>query len=168
MTLYLETPSGFQPWAGEAIDEVRHPLDIESLWPDADLAAIALYKPAAADPVPDGKIIVSTSVERVVEVVQFVHVLADVPAPSTDPADYPLLPWQFKAMVMYLGKDADIRAAINTTADGLHRATAMSRYENASCYVYSDPLMQAMRAAVGLSEQELSDAWMQAKDLASA
>lgn len=91
----------------------------------------------------------------------------DPVAPSTDPADYPLLPWQFKAMVMYLGKDTDIRAAINMIPDDLQRATAMSRYENASSYVYGDPLMQSMRAAVGLSGQELSDAWMVAKDLAS-
>lgn len=165
--LYLESTDGFTPWAGEAIDDVRHPLIIESVWSGEELAAIGLYKPAAADPVPDGKVIASTSVERVGGVVTFVNVLEDAPAPSTDPADYPLLPWQFKAMVMYLDGDADIRAAIGSIPDAMQRAASMSRYDNASFYNYSDPLMQQTRVAVGLSEQELSDAWMIAKDLAS-
>jgi hypothetical protein len=91
----------------------------------------------------------------------------DPVAPSTDPNDYPLLPWQFKALVVYLGKDVAIRTEINKITDDLQRAKAMSRYENATNYVYNDPLMQSMREAVGLSEQELTTAWMQAKDLAS-
>jgi hypothetical protein len=90
------------------------------------------------------------------------------PEPSTDPADYPLLPWQFKAMVDYLGKDDEIRGAIGTIQDPLQRATSMSRYLNASAYEYGDPLLQQMRAAVGMTEAELSDAWMLAKDLRSA
>lgn len=84
MTLYLETAAGFQPWAGEAIDGVRHPLVIEQVWSAQDLAAIGLYKPAAADPVPEGKIIVSTSVERVEGVVKYVHALEDAPLPSPE------------------------------------------------------------------------------------
>jgi len=109
--------------------------------------------------------------EQEIAALGFIEYVAPAPEPvepSTDPADYPLLPWQFKALVMYLGKDGDIRAAINAITDDLGRATAMSRYENASAYVYGDPLMQQLRAAVGLSEQELSDAWMVAKDLASS
>jgi hypothetical protein len=89
------------------------------------------------------------------------------PEPSTDPRDYPLLPWQFKAMVDYLGKDDEIRGAIGTIQDPLQRAKSMSRYLHASQYDYGDPLLQQMRAAVGMSEAELSEAWMLAKDLRS-
>jgi hypothetical protein len=87
--------------------------------------------------------------------------------PSTDPADYPLAPWQFKAMVTYLGKDAEIRTAINAISDALQKAVALSRYENATSYNYSDPFLQSMRAAIGMSEADLSAAWMIAKDLKS-
>lgn len=90
------------------------------------------------------------------------------PEPSTDPTDYPLLPWQFKAMVIYLGKDTAIRTAIGQISDDLERAAALSRYENASAYVFDDPLLQQMRQAVGMSEEDLSAAWMLAKDLRSA
>lgn len=166
--LYLETPSGFEAWAGQAIDGVLHPLTIEQHWATPELAAIGLCKPADAVPVPEGKVVASTGVQRIGGVVKFVHVLEDAPPPSTNPADYPLLPWQFKAMVMYLGKDAAIRIEINKITDSLQRAAAMARYEHASAYVYTDPMMQAMRIAIGLPEQEMVDAWMAAKDLRSA
>jgi hypothetical protein len=89
------------------------------------------------------------------------------PLPSTDPSDYPLLPWQFKAMVTYLDKDAQIRAAINAMPDALQKAVALSRYENATRYNYGDPFLQSMRVAIGMSEADLSAAWMLAKNLTS-
>jgi hypothetical protein len=89
------------------------------------------------------------------------------PPPSTNPADYPLLPWQFKAMVTYLGKDSEIRTAINAISDALQKAVALSRYENATSYNYADPFLQSMRVAIGMSEEDLLAAWMLAKDLTS-
>jgi DNA-directed RNA polymerase specialized sigma24 family protein len=89
------------------------------------------------------------------------------PPPSADPDDYPLLPWQFKAMVTYLDKDAEIRAAIATIPDALQKAVALSRYENATSYRHNDAFLQSMRVAIGMTEQTLSDAWMLAKDLTS-
>ncbi len=90
------------------------------------------------------------------------------PEPSTDPVDYPLLPWQFKAMVMFLDVDADIRAAIMQIPDAMQRAATMSRYENSTEYRYEDPLVEPLRSAVGMPEAELIDAWMIAKDLRSS
>ena len=78
--LYRETyPDTFEPWRGEPIDDIRHPLVIETAWSETELADIGLYEPAAADPVPDGKVIVSTSVQRVEGVVKWVNVLEDIP-----------------------------------------------------------------------------------------
>lgn len=88
-------------------------------------------------------------------------------AAENDPTKFPLLPWQFKAMVAYLGKDAAIRAAINSMSDALQNAVAMSRYENATYYNYEDPFLQSMRVAISMSEEDLSAAWMIAKDLTS-
>ena len=83
MTLYLETSDGFVVWTGQPIgdgeDAVCHPLHIEQLWSAGALADWGLYVPAEADPVPEGKVITATTVERVGEVVQFVHTLEDAP-----------------------------------------------------------------------------------------
>jgi hypothetical protein len=76
--LYLETANGFEPWGGEAISGVRYPLTIETRWSAEELAAIGLYKPAEADAVPEGKVIVSTSVQRVDDVVKFDNVVEDM------------------------------------------------------------------------------------------
>lgn len=89
------------------------------------------------------------------------------PEPSTDPADYPLLPWQFKVMVDVLDVDAAIRAAIEDIEDVWQRAVAMRRYTDATSYEWSDPLLQQIRAAIGMSEEDLASHWMVAKDLRS-
>ena len=70
-------------------------------------------------------------------------------------------------MVIYLDKDTAILAAIASIPDALTRAASLSRYENASSYRYDDAFLQSMRVAIGMSEADLSAAWMIAKDLTS-
>ncbi|MEZ5782062.1 MAG: DUF4376 domain-containing protein [Rhizobiaceae bacterium] len=69
------------------VDDVRYPASIEQLWSDAELAAIDLYRPAAAEPVPYGKIATSTEVQRVNGIVRYIHVLADAPPPTNEQVD---------------------------------------------------------------------------------
>lgn len=88
--------------------------------------------------------------------------------PSTNPADYPLLPWQFKVMVDVLGVDTQIRQAINAIQDTWTRAVALRRYLNASQYDYNDPLLQEIRSQIGMTEEQLAEHWMIAKSLSSA
>lgn len=87
MTLYREHPPGaFSPWdPGQPIDGVLYSPGIAWVWDEAALAALGLYAPAAADAVPDGKVITGTTVNRVSGVVRFVHTLEDAPVyvPST-------------------------------------------------------------------------------------
>lgn len=89
MTLYLETSGGFVVWTGQPIgegeDAVYHPLHIEQLWSAGALADWGLYVPADADAVPEGKVVIGTTVERVGGVVKFVNTLEDAPVyvPST-------------------------------------------------------------------------------------
>lgn len=90
------------------------------------------------------------------------------PAPSTDPADFPLLPWQFKALVIYLGVDAQIRTAISKVPDAMQRAATLSRYENSGIYRFDDPLVNSLRVAIGMPVEQLEAAWLQAKDLRSS
>lgn len=43
MTLIIKTT--LTPWAGERLNGILHPRNIEHLWSDADLAALDLYRP---------------------------------------------------------------------------------------------------------------------------
>ena len=90
------------------------------------------------------------------------------PDPSTNPSDHPLLPWQFKALVIYLGVDAQIRTAISKVSDDMQRAATLSRYENSSLYRFDGPMVNALRQAIGMSVEQLEAAWLQAKDLRSS
>lgn len=90
MTLYREAPGPFPVWAGEPIDGVLYQREIEQLWSAADLEAVGLWRDdmiAAAVPVPDGKQITSTNVQRVEGVVRYVSTLVDVPRPTEDQVD---------------------------------------------------------------------------------
>lgn len=81
MTLYREHPLGaFSLWdPGQPIDGVLYSPGIAWVWGEDALAALGLYAPAAADAVPDGKIVTGTTVDRVSGVVRFVHTLEDAP-----------------------------------------------------------------------------------------
>lgn len=90
MTLYREAPGPFPVWAGEPIGGVLYQREIEQLWSAADLEAIGLWRDdmiAAAVPVPDGKQITSTTVQRVEGVVRYVNTLVDIPRPTEDQVD---------------------------------------------------------------------------------
>lgn len=85
--LYRETFSGsgiFQPWNGEKINGISYPLNIEQLWQPGELATLNLYIPQAADAVPANKVVVSTSVQKVSNVVKIVNTLADAPRPTAN------------------------------------------------------------------------------------
>ncbi len=78
--LYLENPAdSFSLWSGEPINGVQYAPNIGDLMSDAELAAIGLYRPADADPVPSGQRVIGTSVQRVEGVVKYVHALEDIP-----------------------------------------------------------------------------------------
>ncbi|WP_336800667.1 DUF4376 domain-containing protein [Kaistia sp. MMO-174] len=67
------------PWQGERIDGVLYPPTIADLWTGAQLAAIGLYRPLPADPVPQGKRVLGTAPQWVDGVMRYVHTLEDVP-----------------------------------------------------------------------------------------
>lgn len=77
--LYYENEVGdFTPWRGEAINGVFHPLDIERLWSDTELASVNLYKLAPSDKIPLDHEVVSTEIKRVNGEVKPVHVTQQV------------------------------------------------------------------------------------------
>lgn len=86
MALYLETSTGvFELYTGEQLVGTgksrgrQNAAALESLWTESALSSISLYQPVEADPVPEGKLIASTSVKRVDGVVKYVHALEDEP-----------------------------------------------------------------------------------------
>ena len=99
--LYIETPEAFVPWTGQPVNGVRHPTNIEDVWTDEEIAAAGLFKPADADPVPEGKVVVSAEVQRVNGVVKYVNTLADVPAPQ--PEDFSLSDGQLRTGLIKAG-----------------------------------------------------------------
>lgn len=87
MTLYRETPGPFSVWAGEPIDGITHPMNIEQLWLATDLEAIGLWRDdmiAPADAVPEGLRSTGQQPQRVDGVVKFVHTLEAAPSPTID------------------------------------------------------------------------------------
>lgn len=83
--------------------------------------------------------------------------------PSTDPRDYPLRRWQFKAMVAYLGIHEAIEQAIASAFadDVLEREKVLARYRESDTYNRADPLFEMLAPAVGLAVEDLDAAWMQ-------
>lgn len=77
MTLYFKTSDGYVEWAGEPIDDIRHPLSIETAWTAKELAGVGLYVPSPADPVPEGKVSTGIVVQDVKGRPAFVHQLRD-------------------------------------------------------------------------------------------
>lgn len=72
--------------------------------------------------------------------------------------------WRFHAAI-----DArDLRARIGSAIDELspaQRATARARLEYSLTYDRFDPLIDALGAALGLSEDDIDDLWLEASSL---
>lgn len=90
-----------------------------------------------------------------------VETLETAPVPEPTPVDLPLERWQFKAMVDYLGVGPAIDAAINGIEDPLERAIVLNRYRDSDIYRREDPLFDQIAPLVGLTPEQIDDAWMQ-------
>jgi hypothetical protein len=166
--LYKETNGVFEPWnSSEPIGNFRYPSNIEQLWGAPALAAIGLYAPVGSDPVPDGKIVTGTTVQRVNNVVKFVNTLAD--APVLTPSDTPLTMRQLRLGLLLIGgfSVSFIQDAITAIPDTTQRGIAQIWYDETSVVEWDHPMTQQLIAAAGLTTEQAADMWMQAKDLAA-
>jgi len=89
------------------------------------------------------------------------------PAPSTDPADYPLNPFQFFSFFDEIGLTEE---AVDTAIDAVEPDMSMRRqhkrrFRHATLYRRDHPLLVSLVSAVGKTPAEIDTAWMQAKDL---
>jgi hypothetical protein len=158
MTLYLEA-GGFAPWHGQAINDIRYPLNIEQLWTAAELAAIGLYSPAVPS-VPAGKVVTSSRVARVDGVVTYVYTLESVPL-----ADLNRI--QFEFMIEKLGLASAIETALalmpdSTEAEQNAKIMARVLYRSGQKFERSHYLFTTLAPAVGLTTEQVDAAWAQA------
>jgi hypothetical protein len=164
MTLYLETPDGFVVWTGEAINGITHPLNIEHQWSSQELEAIGLWRDdmiAAADPVPDGKVVTGTTVERVGGVVKFVHALEDAPAPAV-PRSISMR--QARLALLQAGLLSAVEAAINDLTEP-DKSAARIEWEYATEMRRDHHLIAALAVEMQLSDQQVDDLFIAAAAL---
>lgn len=167
MTLYLEKPDGFVVWAGQPIgegeDAVRYPPNIEQLWPAQDLEAIGLWRDdmiAPADPVPEGKMAVSTTVQRVNGVVTFAHELEDYSRPV------PQSVTRRQARLALLA--AGILPAVETAIDGMDepaRTAAKIEWEDATEIRRDHALIANLAVELKLSDAQLDELFIAASEI---
>jgi hypothetical protein len=169
--LYLEANNTFTRWSGEPINDARHPLAIEQAWSDEELAAIGLYKPADADPVPEGKVIASTSVERVNGVVKYVNALEDAPPPPVpeDISDRQFA--QILANMSLITQDdalawvkigtvpAQLQAIVDAIPDSGDRFAANMLLGGATVFQRHHPLVSVLAAQFNKTDEQMDDIW---------
>lgn len=154
--LYLENPPNtFTAWHGEPLNDVIYPLAIEALWTPEDLAAEGLYIPVEPE-VPEGKIVVSFTVERVEDVVTKVYVLEDEPpAPFRD-----LSRPAFLFMMGKLGITKEtVYGLIDQMPDGDEKTLARIVFDEQQTFKRDNALLATLTAAAGLTSEQVDDAW---------
>lgn len=163
MTLYNEN-NAYAVWQGEPINDVRHPLSISG-WPAADLEAIGLWRDdmiAPADPVPEGKVVLSRSVQRVSGVVQWVNEVADNPGRDM----IPLTARQLRLGLIAAGVTLpSVDASISAIEDPTDREIATVEWEYASQFEREHPLIHQIGDALGMTVEKINAAWLAAMEL---
>lgn len=99
-----------------------------------------------ADEVPEGKRIVSTSVEMVEGQPKYVHVLEDIPPPDRVSAR------QFKLQLLAAGLLDDVEAWV-----ALQDQAVQIAFANSATFVRTDEMMQSGFTALGFTEQQIDD-----------
>lgn len=165
MTLYREHPPGaFSPWDGATfINEVLHPPNIEQIWPAQDLEAIGLWRDdmiGPADPVPEGKIAVATTVQRVDGVVTFVHELEDY----SPPVPQSITRRQARLALLSAG----LLQAVEGAIDGMDepaRTAAKIEWEDATEIKRDHALIANLSVELNLSSEQLDELFIAASEI---
>jgi len=156
--LYRETaPNVFTRWAGERINDIAYPRSIETKWSEADLAEIELYKPAPADPIPEGKVVTNRRVKRVDGIVRWVNDLEDAP-PAPIPTTITARAARFAL------NEAGLRDRVEDTVNAADRNTQ-------DYWLYSQtigrqhPVLLGMQQQLGLSDEQVNALFVRADEL---
>jgi hypothetical protein len=134
MIRYIDTQ---EDWNGEAINDIRHPRNIEQLWSAAELAKIGLerYTPPKQEPIP------------------------------VDPLTQPISRVQFKAVLRIAGLYDAVAQAIEAIPDPIQRAVAQTKFEESNSYDRDDPLFTMLAPAIGVTDEQIDALWTQAQGI---
>jgi hypothetical protein len=160
MTMYFILNGRASPWAGEAINEVTYPLNIEQLWSPAELATIGLYAPVVGADTPAGQRLVSSTVGVVSGVVTAINVFEPIPAPVA--TDFILQPYQFWAMISIANLQPSIDNALAKLSDPVQKAVATAKLNHTLSFHRNDPLVALLSADAGLTTAQVDAYWLQA------
>lgn len=145
-------------WKGEPINDIRHPTVIEVFWTTEQLNSIGLYRVEAADEVPSGKKVVSSSVEVINGYPKIVNVLADI-----SPEDYTLTARQLRLGLIRNNISLTIvQTAINSIPDTQQRDEAQVYWEYSPFVVWSHPMTQTLISLVGIDQANAASMWITA------
>lgn len=153
--IYRETSQGtFVPWNGEPINNVSYPLNIGVLWTDSQLAPLKLFKVLDPESLPEGKVEIGRTVQRVDGVVRWVRELADAELPLT-----PLKPVSFKLGMLTLNVTPDqVDEAIDRMSEP-DRMIAKIYWASAREFRRDDPLIEQLAATFGKTNADIDKAW---------
>lgn len=163
--LYTISANTAVEWRGEILpgENVRHPLNIEQLWSEAELNSHGLYKLTAADAIPEGKQAQSSSVQVVNGQPKTVYVLEDIPEPS--PSDYVLTARQIRlGLIRHNVSLATVQSAINAITDSQQRDEAQVYWDYSTAILWDHPMTQALLTLSGIPEANAAAMWLVAKD----
>lgn len=173
MMLY-NAHNDYSPYNGEVVNNIRLPGNVEQVWEEEKLISVGLWphsRIAPADPVPDGKIIVSTHIEEIEGIPTFVNELADAPEPEPEPLAN-LKPYQFWTVMRATGHEDDLRNWVsslndeqNPNYDPVAWAYASSVIDYSLEYRRDHPLVESARQVMGVTVSELDDLWAYAATL---
>lgn len=167
MALYLETSTGvFELYTGEQLVGTgksrgrQNAAALESLWTESALSSIGLYQPVEADPVPDGKLIASTSVKRVDGVVKYVHALEDEPV--IIPQSISMR--QARLALLQAGLLSSVEAAIDAIAEPA-RTAARIEWEYATEMKRDHTLIETLAVGLSLTPEQIDQLFQTAAAL---
>lgn len=150
-------------WQGEIIDDVRHSLGSLMTWSDEALAVIGLYKVRDADPVPEGKIVLSRNIDLIDGVPKYVNVLGDPVVPT--PSDFNLTARQLRLGLVRNGISLTaVQTMIDDIPDPMVRDEAQIYWEFSDFINWDHPMTQTLMGMLGIPQENMAMMWMIAKD----
>lgn len=93
---------------------------------------------------------------------EWVAAIDEAPA---NPADYPLKPYQFHAMLDIAEVSQAVEDAIAAIVDPATKAVAKARMKHSTDFDRNDDFIVSLAPVVGLSPEQVDALWLQAKDL---
>lgn len=158
--------SGWVEWTGQqrpsSIDEQPYtlPYNAESVYSDEELAIYGLHR-VTVDPIPEGKQLVSYTLEDDDGTPRRVDVLEDTPLPPLEALNAK----QIRLGLLAMGiTEQDIEAKL-ALLDEPEKTQALIAWRYAPSYVRTDPLLVQIAAAMQLDDATIDEFWRAAMAL---